>query len=328
MALQAQPGIINGGPIPATPGGIITGPASIIPENIPTKHMIPYEHVREADMIWSKRVWQFIDLREKINHPLYYPLDEITPYGTWRKNSTRWSLWTIIRTHVLNGDLRVFSPYDPLSFGLGVKDGYEFKYPIDPAPGGTFYTDSIFRDELLWYLGYLGPQSDIPVVNDYGEPVVIVDEFGNSSYQYPPRDTMWYTSKDIIQYRIKEDWFFDKERSVLDVRIMGIAPVVYTMEEDANGVTSISGTKELFWLYFPHCRYIFNNYFVYNERNDMQWMSFDDLFWKRRFNAVIYKESNEYDRNIDDYRFGVDALYEDQNIKNEIRNLESDVWSF
>lgn len=329
---SAQPNSIqNGGPLPIPPGGgASNGPAGIIPEHIPTKRLIPYEYVREADVVWSKRVWQYIDLREKINHPLYYPLDEITPYGTWRRNGTRWSLWTIIRQHVLSGDLRVFSPYDPLSFGLGVKDGYELKYPIDPSvPGETFYTDSSFREEMLWYLGYLGPQSEIYEVDEYGDPIIIEDPVtGDMSYKYPPRDTIWYTSKDIIQYRLKEDWFFDKERSVLDVRIMAIAPVVYTIEEDANGKKNISGTKELFWLYFPHCRYVFNNYFAYNDKNDVQWMSYDDLFWKRRFNAVIYKESNVYDRDIGSYRSGADALYEAEDIKNEIRDLESDLWSF
>jgi gliding motility associated protien GldN len=139
---------------------------------------------------------------------------------------------------------------------------------------------------------------------------------------------MYFQSEDIVQYRLKEDWFFDKERSVLDVRIIALAPVVYDTEEDANGVKSISGMKELFWLYFPHCRFVFNNYFVFNDKNDAQWMSFDDLFWKRRFNAVIYSESNTYDRTIETYRSGVDALHESEQIKNEIRNIEHDVWSF
>ena len=316
------------GPVPVSSSTIIDGPAGIIPEHIPTKRMIPYEYVREADVIWSKRVWRFIDLREKINHPLFYPLDEITPYGTWLRNNTHWSLWTIIRSHVLSGDLRVFSPYDPLSFGFGKKDGYEFKYPIDPEPGGSFYSDSVFRSDLVWYLGYLGPQSDIPFVDEFGEPMTTIDENGESTFVYPPRDTMWYMSKDIVQYHLKEDWFFDKERSVMDVRILGLAPVVYSVDIGPNGEQSISGTKELFWLYFPHLRFVLNNYFVYNDRNDGQWMSFDDLFWKRRFSSVIYKESNTYDRSIEDYQFGVDALFEDHKITEEIRNIEHDVWSF
>ena len=324
-AVVAQVEEVNGGPVNVPTEGIIDG--VYIQEHIPTKRMIPYEFVREADAIWSRRVWRYIDLREKINHSLYYPLDEVTPYA-WVRNGSRWSLWTVIRQHVLNGDLRVFSPYNPLSYGLGVWDGDQLKYPIDPEPGLNFYTDSAFREQMVFYIGKLGPQSDIPLTDEYGDPIIVTLPDGSQEYKYPPRDTLWFNSEDIIQYRLKEDWFLDKERSVLDVRIIAMAPVIYKKEEDANGNTSISGTIELFWLYFPHCRFVFNNYFVYNDKNDSRWMSYDDLFWKRRFNGVIYKESNIFDREIDSYKTGIDALYESEQITNEIRNIEHDIWSF
>lgn len=317
---------INGGPVNVPTDGIIDGVT--IMEHIPTKRMIPYEYVREADMVWSRRVWETIDLREKINHPLYYPFDEITRDGVWVKNATRWSLWTVIRQHIINGDLRVFNAYNPAN-QFGEWDGDQLKYPIDPAPGMTYATDSNYREELLYLLGGLGPQDPNPLVDDFGDPLLVFNpETGFDDYVYPPRDTIWYTSKDIIQYKLKEDWFFDKERSVLDVRIIAIAPVIYQKTVDATGAESIGGTRELFWLYFPHCRFVFNNYFVYNDKNDSQWMSFDDLFWKRRFNAVMYKESNTFDRKIETYRTGVDALHESDKIKEEIRLIEHDVWSF
>jgi len=60
--LLAQPEI-NGGPVNVPADGIVDG--VFIQEHVPTKRMIPYEFVREADVIWSKRVWQTIDLREK-----------------------------------------------------------------------------------------------------------------------------------------------------------------------------------------------------------------------------------------------------------------------
>ena len=309
-----------GGPI-NTDNGLING--THIRENIPTKRMIPYAYVREADVIWSKRVWRAIDLREKINHPIYYPLDEVTPYG-WQRNAERWSLWTVIRTHVLNGDLRVFSPYNPAGYGFGAWDGDQLKYPIDPAPGKNFSNDANFRNDLVYYIGRLGPPGDIPHVDSYGEPIIVLDSNGIPGYEYDAPDTIWYNSKDIVEYRLKEDWFLDKERSVMDVRIIAIAPVVESIDQNGN----VEGKKELFWLYFPHCRYVFNNYFVYNAQNDAQWMSFDDLFWKRRFSSYIYKESNVHDRTIDTYQHGVDALRESEGITNEIRNIEHDLWSF
>jgi len=316
---------INGGPVNVPTEGIIDG--VYIQEHIPTKRMIPYTNVREADAIWSRRVWQYIDLREKINHPLYYPLDDITPLE-WVRNSSRWSLWTIIRQHVMNADLRVFSPFNPISYGLGAWDGDQLKYPIDPEQGMNFFTDTAFREVMTTYLGRLGPQSDIPLVDDYGDNIIITLPDGSQTFEYEPRDTTWFQSSDIVQYRLKEDWFLDKQRSVLDQRIIAIAPVRYKVSLDANGNKTIAGLQEMFWLYFPHCRFVFNNYFVYNDRNDAQWMSFDDLFWKRRFNSVIYKESNVHDREIETYRSGLDALHESDKIKNEIRNIEHDIWSF
>ena len=315
----AQPEI-NGGPVNVPADGIVDG--VFIQEHVPTKRMIPYEFVREADVIWSKRVWQTIDLREKINHPILFPFDEYDASNNWVKNSTRWSLWTILKTHILNSDLRVFSPYNPLQYDI--TDGDQLKYPIDPQPGMNYYTDPEFKNILFTYLGSLGAQPTTPLTTIYGEDSTYYDSEGNQQLAYPPRDTTWILSKDIIQYRLKEDWFFDKERSVMDVRIIAIAPMIYS-KDDENQVT---GMRELFWLYFPHCRFVLNNYFVFNTKNDAQWMSFDDLFWKRKFSCTIYKENNVFDRKIESYKTGVDALFEAEKIKEDIRTFEHDVWSF
>ncbi len=299
--------------------GIVDG--IYVKEHGLTKTAPKYEPIREADVVWSKRVWEYIDLREKINQPMYFPLDGYEG-NEWVKNSDRWSLWTILKTHVLNGDLTLFSPYNPNAYMI--KDGDQLKYPIQPLPTENYYTDSNFRSELFSYFGELGPQPTQPLssVVDGTDSVILINKI--YELQYPARDTTWLTSKDIIQYRMKEDWFLDKERSMMDVRIIAIAPVVYA--KDADG--QITGTKELFWLYFPHCRFVLNNYYVYNESNDSQWMSFDDLFWKRRFTSVIYKESNVADRKIETYKSGIDALYEADKIKEEMRTIEHDVWSF
>lgn len=312
--------LAQGGPINVPYPGIVDG--LYIGEHIPTKRLIPYEFVREADVIWSKRVWRAIDMREKINHSLYYPFDTYDSENNWVLNSSHWSLWTILKHHILQGDLKIFSPYNPYQFQL--KDGDQFKYPVVPEPGKNYATDSVYRQIVFSYLGKLGPQSVTPIPTYDGQDSVIYLPTGEIEYVYPPRDTSWFLSQDIVQYRLKEDWFFDKERSVMDVRILGIAPVIYDRDETGQ----IIGLRELFWLYFPHCRYVLNNYYVYNPDNDAQWMSFDDLFWKRRFSSTIYKESNVFDRSVESYRTGVDALMESEKINEEIRLFEHDVWHF
>jgi gliding motility associated protien GldN len=38
-----------------------------------SRRVIPYAGLREADVFWQKRVWQLIDVREKMNLPFAYP---------------------------------------------------------------------------------------------------------------------------------------------------------------------------------------------------------------------------------------------------------------
>lgn len=40
-------------------------------------NVVSYPHLREADVMWNKRIWRVLDLREKINHSLYFPVDPI-----------------------------------------------------------------------------------------------------------------------------------------------------------------------------------------------------------------------------------------------------------
>ncbi|MEZ4937226.1 MAG: gliding motility protein GldN [Crocinitomicaceae bacterium] len=323
----SQGGVNNGemlGPVPNPAPGVLDG--VYVPEHIPTKKLIPWEHVREADAVWSKRVWRYIDLREKINHSLYYPLDFMDATSmydyNWIKHQRRWSLWTVILSNVINGNLTVYSPEHPIYF-QEIKDGDSFKYPIVPPPGKTV-TDSVFwGDKLARYVGYEEICDPIPVLDQYGDDSVRTNPDGTQEVVTMPCPYYFYQSESIVQYRLKEDWFFDKERSVMDVRIIGIAPTAY--EKSKSG--QITGYRELFWLYFPECRYVFQNYYVYNTHNDSRWFSYDDLFWKRQFNSVIYRSSNVYDRKIETFRVGVDALLESEKITNEIRMIEHDVWS-
>jgi len=51
-----------------------TTPTSIYSkDHTKNERPIPYAHIREADVIFSKLVWRVINLREKMNQPMYYP---------------------------------------------------------------------------------------------------------------------------------------------------------------------------------------------------------------------------------------------------------------
>ena len=131
----------------------------------------------------------------------------------------------------------------------------------------------------------------------------------------------------VIAYRVKEDWFFDKQRSVMDVRILGIAPLIYAVDE--TGAIREGNIKiPLFWIYYPEARNLFSNSEIFNTGNNAQRLSYEDVFQKRLFGSYIYKESNVYDRRISDYSQGVSALLESERVKEEITNFEHDMWEF
>jgi hypothetical protein len=74
-----------------------------IKETAPTRKVVPYTHIREADVMYYKRVWRILDLREKLNHPLYYPEDPIKEIGY-----ERLSLFDVIKRGVEEGTLTAY----------------------------------------------------------------------------------------------------------------------------------------------------------------------------------------------------------------------------
>ena len=128
----------------------------------------------------------------------------------------------------------------------------------------------------------------------------------------------------IKQYWIKEDWFFDKQRSIQEVRIIGIAPLRESIDDNGN----VRGFEPMFWIYYPQARYVFANAPVFNRQNDSERRTYEDIFWKRMFNSYIRKESNVYDRTILEYTKGLNTQLESERIKQEIFNFEHDLWHF
>lgn len=130
---------------------------------------------------------------------------------------------------------------------------------------------------------------------------------------------------DVKRFRIKEIWFFDKETSTMQVRILGIAPLIDVKDSDGN----FRYEKAMFWVYYPQARDLFARHRVYTMGgNTNATISWEDIFEMRYFASFIIKESNVFDRRIEDYARGVDALWESDRIKNMIFNFEHDLWQY
>ena len=110
-----------------------------------TKRVIPYPHLREADVMYKRRIWQEIDLRQKFNHPFYFPLDPIQD----RKN-----LFDVVREALLvEGSLVAYSA-GPLG------DDDEFTFPLSP--------DSIRK--------ILNPVTLVKEYDDFGEVIGTIQQ--------------------------------------------------------------------------------------------------------------------------------------------------------
>ncbi|MDR3235805.1 MAG: gliding motility protein GldN [Prevotellaceae bacterium] len=72
-------------------------------EVIKEKEAIPYPSIREDDVFWSRRVWRVVDLRERLNYPLYYPTQVM---------QSRKSFVQTLVTAVENGSLKAYGTED------------------------------------------------------------------------------------------------------------------------------------------------------------------------------------------------------------------------
>ncbi|MCE3280959.1 MAG: gliding motility protein GldN [Bacteroidetes bacterium] len=266
--------VVAPGGVPKYPDGVYTK------ENTRTRRAIPYTHLREADVMWSKRVWRVIDLREKINHPLYYPAEPILD---------RKSLFSVIidaaRTQ---GTITCFG---------------------NPA------TDDEFRYEMT--------KSELEAILISWDTLQTEDPVTQQMVSAPVKNEK--SSDQVWKYWIKEDWFFDKQRSVLDVRIIGLCPIIEKKSETGE---SLGADQALFWVYFPEARPVFANQEVYMRHNDAERRTLEDVFWKRMFSSYVRKESNVYDRPIIAYKLGLDALLESDRVKEDIFKYEHDLFHF
>jgi gliding motility associated protien GldN len=260
---------------------------------------IAYTPVRQADVMYYWTIWRIIDLREKVNHPLYFPADQ---KGTWR------------------------------SLGQTIFDAIDMSNPektddVLPVYQDEMCTMPYSRDELQ------GLVSMTQTISDYD--IETGEEIGTKEL------IITFEPKQITQYRMKEVWYFDKQYSTFRVQILQIEPMIqydrsegkssnYDEEEDSEDVKGELVLKSLGHIYYNELRPYLARQEVFNMKNQAARLSFDDLItWKRDFASLIYKESNVYDRDIEDYIANSrDQRIESERITDKLRTFEHDLWEF
>ncbi|OQA92013.1 MAG: hypothetical protein BWY27_00433 [Bacteroidetes bacterium ADurb.Bin234] len=321
----------------------------ILRDNTP----IPLQPIDEEYIHYAALIWRVIDLREKMNLPLYFPTET---KGNWKSFAR--IIWEAVDSTENNPmPIRIYSTeyFDiPLS-----NAEFRGKFSIEP------------RIQPIWLTDEEGNQV---FDEETGEPISIGD---TTIMQFAD-------PKDIMQYDIKEEYFVDNQRSMLDVRIMGICPILqkggtdllgdeeeappaeetppteetppaedefadeFAEDEYTEGelteetpepepqveeeLPEVSGRKlaPIGWLYYPEFRPVMAKNEVFNTHNNANRRTYDDIFLQRHFSSFIRAEENVYDnREIFFYIVnGLDQILEAEKIKHKIFEYEHNMWEY
>lgn len=232
---------------------------------------LEYDYIDDRDILWSRIVYEKIDLNERLNFPLLFPIND----ETYERN--RKSLWRVLKENIVNRNITKL----------------------------YFDRNDNFKD---------------PMTYEHVMDVIYLNEVINGVAMKPEV----LKSIDISAYRIKGMWYFDKRQGEMRYRLLGIMPVGKNIKDDDG-----KNNTDLFWIWYPSIRKILHKELVFNDINNANRISFDQLLVSRRFSSYIYKEDNIYgDRSIKDYKKpGLESILESERIKKEILDFEQDMWN-
>ena len=236
---------------------------------------LEYGYVDDRDILFSKMVWEVIDLNQKVNFPYLYPTD-LTAIGDERR-----PLLYFIREaigHELTSDM-IFddSNFNQTKSSVDIENLWRMKKPLLEGEISLENIAVFIEDQLLdnkkiegeSIFPYTYNQSDSPVgtgvftyedfkglYNDYYNPgeQSFLDRNGNvldedeqeAFLQIASNITqeLWvedvhfewinFKYEDLMYWRIKGLWYFDKIQSELKYRLIGIAPVAKPLGSSNN----------------------------------------------------------------------------------------------
>lgn len=112
---------------------------------------LPYGYIADRDVLWSKVVWEYVDLNQKINLPYYYPID------TTNANSSRRSLFDTLMRGIKKGEITEVYQDSYFTTKIGQEEVSLMTYMEREVDGGEEqggYTDvyTVQSEDIKGYL--------------------------------------------------------------------------------------------------------------------------------------------------------------------------------
>lgn len=250
--------------------------------------------MRFDDIPWSVTIYRIIDMREKQNLPLYFPLEETDGFK---------SLMNVMLEGVMHRNLTVYRK--------GIRDD-EFRPDFSKAKAIPFDSTEYLINNVFSY-----KEGDSEFY-----PALMVD---------PATKKLAIDNMTIIEFLkrqqrflIKEVWFFDKHRSVQESRIEAIAPLLSYPKDQSSLIKSI-----VCWFKFNELRALLAEEKIFWGDNQSSDVTFDLFFSQRLYSGNILGQDDRYHRTLLDYLTNADEVKDAQdNIQRSIINFENDLWEY
>lgn len=254
---------------------------------------------RTEDVVWRRDIYRIVDMRQKQNYQLYFPVEPDDP--------TYMSLYRLIVDAVQNG-MTIFRRSERVLKPVLSMDN------IVPR-------NEIKDQFMVGGIGELDREDETSYVLNYDS---IADTFSFQPYNYNT-----YV-RNQLKYLLYEVIFFDKSTSRMYRKIVALAPLQPDQASgDEESPAEFMRTSVKFWILYDQLRPYLASHYMIPSQNEAKRVTFEEFFEKRLFSSYIVGEGNIYNRMILDYCFTEkDAKQEQARIEYELLTFEQDLWEY
>jgi len=247
---------------------------------------------RADDVVWSRVIYRVLDMREKQNYQMYFPM---------RPNDEYRSLFRVM--------------LDAICKGVTV-------YKRNPREIVPSFTDSmkLAGDELSKVFAFNDNMDNNLIQID---PITKQTKIVNDQY--------FNYVKNQLKFLIQEIVFFDKHTSRMYSKIMAIAPLYALHPDNTQSKQSMRYFQEsvLCWFAFDELRPYLAKQYVIPNGNETQRLTYDEFFAQKLYSSYLLGDGNMFNRMLLEYAVDPNKIRkEQQRIETELMNFEEDLWEY